>query len=139
MTKNWLGRTIIVVVVLGLLIAGGFAVYRVGYMQGLGVAGGGTPFLADNFNGIPYGNSGWMMSSGGYPGSMMGNFNMMGTANSGYSPFGGGMMGYGGSFFSLLLLFRIAFWGFIIWLVYKLATGSQFGFTNRAAESASEE
>ena len=64
-----------------------------------------------------------MMPDNRFHGSHMDGF------GSRYSPFGrSGMMGHGNFFFSpFSFLFRIAFLGLAIWLIYKLVTGFKKG------------
>ncbi len=126
MAKNWIGKTIIALVVIGLLIAGGFAAYRIGYVQGFSAAtnGGGGLLWAERFENMPHGgyfdnSDSYWMPHNRYPGSRMDGFSR--------TPFGGSVLGHGSFFSPFSFLFRIAFWGFVIWLVYKLVTGFKSG------------
>ncbi len=129
MKKSWIGKTIIALVVIGLLVAGGFAAYRLGYVHGFSAASSGdmSSFWVERFDDMPHGgyfgdmddfrrDGSWMMPGSRYPGSYMDGYS---------SPFNRNIMGHGSLFFfsPFLLLVRIAFWGFVIWLIYKFVTG----------------
>ncbi len=122
MKNNWLGKTLFVILIVGLLVVGGYAVYRVGYAQGVraSISGDASSVWAEHFENMP--NDAWHTQR-----SMMPNSNR--SQMDGYSsmPFSShntfGMTG----FFFLPALFRVLFWGFVIWLVYKLVTGGFSG------------
>ena len=144
MTKNWIGRILIAVVVIGFLFAGGYASYRMGYAHGFGtaMADENSSFFAERFENMPHdgyfeGSSdfrrdgSWMMPSSRYPGSQMDSY---------YSPMTSRFDGHSTFFFSpFSILFRLAFFGFFIWMIVKLVkgfktgTGWQLSFTRHPA------
>ena len=139
MKKNWLGKTVLVILVVGLLAAGGYALYRVGYVHGAQASvAGEMPFMwSEGFENMPHANyaGAQNMPFGGRGSRMM----------DGYSrtPFSSGHMSYGmtgmtGLFF-LPGLFRVLFWGALIWLGYKLVTGSGWKLTREPAATVVDE
>lgn len=147
MTKNWIGKLFITIVVAGLLVAGGFAAYRMGYAHGFGTAAadGDSSFFAERFENMPHEgyfdgsddfsrDGSWMMPDSRFPGSHMDGF------STGYSPMTSRFDGHSTFFFSpFSILFRLAFFGFFIWLIVKLVkgfntgTGWQLSFTRQPA------
>lgn len=134
MKKNWLVKTVLVILVLGVLAVGGFALYQIGYVHGVQAsATGEMPLLwAEQFENMPHadywrsGNDGnWMMPAGGRtPYSSYGSWMMDGYSR---TPFNS-HMSYGmGGFFFLPFFFRVLLWGFLVWLAYKLVTGFKSG------------
>ncbi|MBT3337473.1 MAG: hypothetical protein HN560_00020 [Anaerolineae bacterium] len=122
MTKNWIGKTVIAIVLIGILIAGGFAVYRMGYVHGASADGASSLWMG-RFDNMPHGGyfdsddaESWM---GEYPGSHMDGFSRM--------PFGRTTMGHSSFFSPFSFIFRFAFWGLLIWLIVKLVKGSKHG------------
>jgi len=134
MKKNWLGKTVLVILVVGLLAAGGYALYRVGYAHGAQASfTGEMPHMwSEGFENMPH-ESYWgaqNMPFGGRGSSMMGGYSR--------TPFGG-HMSYGMTgFFFLPWLFRVLFWGVIIWLGYKLFTKSGWKLTREPAPVVDE-
>jgi len=122
-----------IIVVIGVLAGAGFAGYRLGYNQG---ANGDTSLLIPRQGfGMPMHNFGKDFGSQGMP---MHNFNQGNDRDFGRGGFGMMDRGMGFGFFSPFhFLVRIAFWGLVIWLVYKLIKGSgwHLSLTRQTAES----
>jgi hypothetical protein len=133
MKKNWLLKTVVALIVIGLLVASGFALYRVGYAHGAqaSLSGDMASFWADHFDDIPHAEY-W--GSGNIPFGRSGSRMMDGYSQ---MPFGSNHMAYGFSgFFFLPFLFRVLFWGALIWLAYTLFKKSGWQFTKQTAPAA---
>lgn len=152
MKKNWLGKTLLVILAVGILAVGGFAAYRVGYLQGVQAATSAdfSSMWAAHMRGMPdvgempFANfqrgergSAWMMQDNSrLPYSHMDGASRM--------PFGG-HASFGGRGFFLPSIFHILFWGVLIWLGYKLFTrsgksnGWHLSFTREPATPAVDE
>ena len=143
MKKNWFGKTLLVVLVVGVLAVGAFAAYRIGYVHGAqaSLSGGYASMWAEHLQNVPetgmWGSQGienWgegMMPYGGrMPVSRYGSGMMDGYSR---TPFNS-HMSYGMTgFFFLPALFRLLFWGFLIWVGYKLFKGSGWKFTRETS------
>jgi len=119
-----------IVLVVGVLAGAGFAGYRMGYMRGVAATNNGTvkviPQVRDFVpGGLPMHNFERGFNRGFGPGGM--GFGMMER----------GMLHRGGfGFFApLFLLARVAFWGLIIWLVYKVIQNSGWTLTRKPADA----
>ncbi len=116
--KKWIVGALIAVVVVGALIAVGFAVYRIGFMQGA--------MFANTGEGIPlpfHGRHGFLPGDRGeVPEQLQGRFDFsMRDFDQGYHP-GSGFPGQRPFFSPFSLILRVAFLGVVIWLLYKLVT-----------------
>lgn len=107
--KKWIVRIVLAIVVLGLLAAAGFAIYRVGYTQGV--------LATSTGEGV---QPGWL--HGRLPGGPMEFHERFITPrrsfDEGYFPMSGSSRG--GLFFSPLApILGLAFFGVVVWLIYK--------------------
>ena len=111
--KKWFLRIVITILVLGAFAGVGFTTYRIGFNQGIQTTNNFTPPLANRFNrdNMPQFNPGMNDRNGG-PGFAPNHFFMMQR---------GGRMGF---FSPFQFLWRIAFFGLIIWLGYQLFRGN---------------
>lgn len=129
MKKNWLLKTLLVFLVVGVLAAGGYALYRVGYAHGAqGSFAGEMPFMrSGHFDDMPHAEH-WdaqTMPFSRADGHMMDGYSRM--------PFGGrSMVGYSGFFF-IPWLFHLLFWGVLIWLGYTLFKKSGWKLSKESA------
>ncbi len=123
--KKVLLSLLAVILIVGVLGAAGFAGYQYGFRQGAlisSTANGKSPIAPFPKN----------IGPNGMP--MMPNFGF----DRGFGPRGFGMMrhGMGFGFFSpLIFLLRIAFWVFVIWLVYMLVSRSGWRLTRKTTET----
>ena len=113
---QWVGRILLAIIALGLLIAAGFTIYRIGYTRGAGIARAGEGFqmrLPGRLR-LPQEKSDenpiWPRGYPGFP-------------QRGFDPRSGFLRPFLGtySFFSPISLFlKVAFVGLILWLLYKV-------------------
>ena len=134
-----------IIVVVGILAGAGFAGYRIGYQQGAArtvaslKAAGKLPQQNNGFNSqnMPMRNFGYGFNPQGMPMHNFGRGNEHGFKR-GFGPGGYGIMGRGrglGFLAPLAFLAHLAFWGLIIWLVYKVVKGSGWTITRRTVAS----
>ena len=114
-SKKWLWWTLGILAALVLLAGAGFAGYRVGVVKGAQLADNpdAKAFMFEHMN--RFEGKGW-----DHP-------NIQGQMPVFHQDFrqGHGFGGMRGGFFSPLFgLVRVAFWGFILWMVYKLISNS---------------
>lgn len=138
-TGKWIGTVLITLLVVAILAAGGYALYRYGYSRGALSTHMGEGFMFHDFEDMPF--AGGPMHR--FPGAPQGdlperfrdrldmpyhrdNFHM--------TPYGG--MWSSGTFFSpFTFILKVLFVGLIIWLIYKVITlftggrGWQLSFT----------
>lgn len=132
MKKNWILKTVVALVIVGVLVAGGYALYRVGYAHGAqGSFAGEMPFMwSGHFDDMPHANN-WSartMPFSRYGGHMMDGYSR--TPFSGHS-----MVGYSGFFF-IPWLFRLLFWGGLFWLGYTLFKKNGWTLSREPAPAA---
>lgn len=115
---QWVGRILFAIIALGLLIAAGFAIYRIGYTRGAVIARAGEGFEArfpgryslpqDKLDEGPM----WFW---GRPGLPQHSFDPR-------SGFSSRFLGARSFFSPVLLVLKVAFVGLILWLLYKVVT-----------------
>jgi hypothetical protein len=134
---QWLGRILIVVIALGILIAAGYAIYRVGYTRGAVNARAGEGFEArfpdrfrapqDKLDESPF----WPRGGPGLPQNAFDPRVGVSSRLFGARPF----------FSPVLLILKVAFVGVVLWLLYKVVTlifrgnGWQLTFRSLAADT----
>lgn len=143
--KNWFGKTLLVILAVSLLIAGGYTLYRFGYAHGMqaSFASEMPSMWAEHFENMPHTDY-WHQRKVPYSrfgSGMMDGYSRMPFGShrmDGYSrmPFGSHTAFGMGGFFFLPFLFRVLFWGFIIWLAYKLFTKSGWKLTRETEPAA---
>jgi hypothetical protein len=115
---RWIGRILLAIVALGLLIAAGFVIYRIGYIRGAGVTRASEGIQAripERFR-LPREKSGespiWPRGLPGFPQNRLvprsGFFSLFIGTRSVFSP--------------IWLFLKVAFVALVLWLLYKAVT-----------------
>ncbi len=134
-SRIWVGTVLITLLVLIVLSAAGYALYRYGYVRGSMVASSGEGFI---FHQMPFGRG----HMDGFPGGGFGRPDLgemperMHDRMGGYGSFqhahpfhdgfssrmGAGWHPFFGLFSPFLFLLKVVFLGLILWLIYKFVT-----------------
>jgi hypothetical protein len=147
--KKVLLTLLAIIVIVGALGGAGFAGYQIGLRQGRQATLAARPNNNNNNQQPSTRGIAPMMPGNNFGFGHMPNFGrgMERNFQRGFGPggFGFGMMpmgrgfGFFGIFGLLGLLIRLAIFGFIIWVIYKLLTGWRFSFAPRTVEAPKAE